>query len=223
MQSNLQVDRGENLRAMARDSLARSLSETLSSVFAGYRGRLFAIRLWDGWLWKSSEGQPACTIVIHSAGALHSLIARPSEITLGEAYIAKEIDVEGDLFSVFDAAEHIFQSHRGAKQRIIEGANKLLHEISNLRKGPIHSLNRDGASISYHYDQPIAFYRPWLGNTLAYSCAYFQSPSDAIDTAQSNKLELICRKLRLQPDESFLDIGCGWGSLILHAGNYSQS
>lgn len=202
---------------MARDSVVRRLSETLSSIFAGYGGRPFAIRLWDGWQWTSSGAPPACTIVIHSPDALHSLIARPSEITLGGAYISNEIDVEGDLFSVFDVAEHVFQNPRGARQQVIEGANRLWHEISSRRKGPIHSLKRDSASISYHYDQPIAFYRPWLGNTLVYSCAYFQSSSDAIDTAQSNKLELICRKLRLQPGENLLDIGCGWGSLIMHA------
>lgn len=202
---------------MKQDSLELRLSRTLSFIFAGYEGSPFAIRLWNGWQWQPSDVMPACTIVFRSASALQSLIARPSEITLGEAYITNEIDVEGDLFSVFTIAEHIFQSPRGMRQRIVEGASKLLNEIGNLRKGLIHSPKRDSASISYHYDQPVAFYRPWLGDTLAYSCAYFHSPSDPLDTAQSNKLELICRKLRLQPGESFLDIGCGWGSLIIHA------
>ena len=78
-------------------------------------------------------------------------------------------------------------------------------------------MRRDQAAISYHYDQPFAFYRPWLGKSLVYSCAYFRNPNDTLDLAQQQKLEHICRKLRLQPLESFLDIGCGWGSLLLHA------
>ena len=85
------------------------------------------------------------------------------------------------------------------------------------RHGGRNSRRRDRDSIAYHYDQPVEFFAPWLGPTLAYSCAYFRDPQDPLDLAQQQKLELICRKLRLQPSERFLDIGCGWGSLILHA------
>jgi cyclopropane-fatty-acyl-phospholipid synthase len=81
----------------------------------------------------------------------------------------------------------------------------------------MHSRSRDRDSIAYHYDQPMEFYRPWLGSTLVYSCAYFHHDTDSLDTAQVQKLDHICRKLRLRPGQRFLDIGCGWGSLILHA------
>jgi cyclopropane-fatty-acyl-phospholipid synthase len=81
----------------------------------------------------------------------------------------------------------------------------------------LHSKQRDRSSISYHHDQPVEFFRPWLGKSLAYSCAYLRTADDSIDLAQEQKLDLICKKLRLQPNERFLDIGCGWGSLILHA------
>jgi cyclopropane-fatty-acyl-phospholipid synthase len=86
--------------------------------------------------------------------------------------------------------------------------------------GSPHSLARDRSAISHHYDQPVDFFRPWLGDSLVYSCAYFRSPDDDLATAQANKLELVCRKLRLKPLERFLDIGCGWGSLVLHAASY---
>jgi cyclopropane-fatty-acyl-phospholipid synthase len=146
------------------------------------------------------------------------LVARPSEITLGEAFLSKEIDVEGDIFSVFDVAEHIFECPRGQRQQALEVISGVLFGIGQWwKQGKTHSVERDHVAISYHYDQPVEFYRPWLGESLAYSCAYFQSEVDSIDLAQTNKLELICRKLRLQPYERFLDIGCGWGSLILHA------
>jgi cyclopropane-fatty-acyl-phospholipid synthase len=83
--------------------------------------------------------------------------------------------------------------------------------------GSPHSFTRDRSAISHHYDQPVDFFRPWLGDSLVYSCAYFRSPEDDLATAQANKLELVCRKLRLKPSDRFLDIGCGWGSLVLHA------
>ncbi|HTV06557.1 MAG TPA: cyclopropane-fatty-acyl-phospholipid synthase family protein [Acidobacteriaceae bacterium] len=189
------------------------------SLFEGYEGSPFAVRLWDGWLWHSStRGETSCTIVVHSANALRSLVLHPSEVTLGEAFLTKDIDVEGDLFSVFDVAEHVFHCSKGRQQRLLEAASGILSGIGKWCKtGGRHSQNSDLAAISYHYDQPAAFYKPWLGKSLVYSCAYFQSADDDIDTAQTSKLELICRKLRMRPCERFLDIGCGWGSLILHA------
>lgn len=199
--------------------LSPQREKLFGSLFENYQGPVFAVRLWDGWRWQSSpSGVPACTIVVNSPAALRSLVISPSEVTLGEAFLEKSIDVEGDLFSVFEAAEHAFHCPEGERQRILEAIWGVLLEMgARWKNGSRHSQKRDRAAISYHYDQPVAFYEPWLGKTLAYSCAYFHSPDDDIDQAQTNKLELICRKLRLLPCERFLDIGCGWGSLILHA------
>ena len=143
---------------------------------------------------------------------------RPSEITLGEAFLANEIDVEGDLISVFAMAEYIFHRPRGRRQRALEAVSQAASGVARWwREGMRHSVERDRAAISHHYDQPVEFYRPWLGESLVYSCGYFRQADDALATAQENKLELICRKLRLGRDDRFLDIGCGWGSLVLHA------
>ncbi len=149
---------------------------------------------------------------------LEALIRHPSETTLGEAFISEDIDVEGDLFSVFNVAEHVFHRQRGQQQRIIEGMIGLLADIVDFwRNGRVHAPHRDKAAVSYHYDQPVEFYRPWLGDSMVYSCAYFCSPSDSLHTAQFRKLDMICRKLRLTPCDHFLDVGCGWGSLVLYA------
>lgn len=201
------------------DSMLSQRATILDTLFEGYQGPCFSVRFWDRLHWISPGGeQPVCTIVVSSASALRSLLIDASEITLGEAFLSKDIDVEGDIFSGFDAAEHLFQGQRGRGQRIREiAAGIFTGACSWLKKGKTHSIRRDRAAISYHYDQPVGFYRPWLGESLAYSCAYFESPGDSIDTAQSNKFELICQKLRLQPGERFLDIGCGWGGLISHA------
>src|SRR5579875_2842184 len=192
------------------------------SLFDGYEGPSFAVQLWDGWCWQSPNGgSPDCTIIINSKDALRSLLLRPSEVTLGEAFLAKNIEVEGNLFSVFDVAEHIFHSAHGRRQRILETASGLIFGLGAwIESGVRHSQERDRRAISYHYDQPVDFYWPWLGETLAYSCAYFQSGDEDLDTAQAQKFDLVCRKLRLRPGERYLDIGCGWGSLILHAASH---
>jgi cyclopropane-fatty-acyl-phospholipid synthase len=191
----------------------------LSTLFHHYEGPAFAIRFWDGWQWSSRQNEkPICTAVISNPEAFHALITEPNEITLGEAFIYGGIDVEGDLFSVFSLAEHVFNRPRSLQQKVLESAAALRFGWGKwLKHGARHSMRRDRASISYHYDQPAEFYAPWLGRTLAYSCAYFQNAEDTLDHAQEAKLDLICRKLRLQPGERFLDIGCGWGSLVLHA------
>jgi len=201
------------------ESVQSLRAKAFDTLFEGYDGPAFSVRLWDGWRWFSpGGGNPACTIVFYSVNAVQSMLARPSEITLGEAFLSKELDVEGDIFSVFEVAEHILQCARSLRQRVPEIISGVFFEIGQWwRQGKSHCLERDLAAISYHYDQPVDFYRPWLGESLAYSCAYFQSAADGIDVAQNNKLDLICRKLRLRPGERFLDIGCGWGSLILQA------
>jgi cyclopropane-fatty-acyl-phospholipid synthase len=189
------------------------------TIFQDYEGPAFAVRLWDGWTWSTpANRRPACTIVLENPKALASLIAEPNEVTLGEAFIHGDLDVEGDIFSVFSIAEYLFNRPRNLRQQVLEkAAGGLFGAWQRLRHGSVNSMSRDRASISYHYDQPAAFFEPWLGRSFAYSCAYFRNPEDRLDQAQEQKLELICQKLRLQPFERFLDIGCGWGSLVLHA------
>ena len=191
----------------------------LSSLFNGYDGPGFAIRLWDGWRWNLSQDRPACTLVVNTRDALAALAGGADEVTLGEAFIHKQLDVEGDLFSALSVAEFLMRRPRDFRLRAVES---ILACATGLKRcashGLKHSWKRDQASIAYHYDQPVEFYRPWLGETLVYSCAYFRSLDDSLDDAQMQKLELVCRKLRMKAGDHFLDIGCGWGGLVLHAG-----
>jgi cyclopropane-fatty-acyl-phospholipid synthase len=157
-------------------------------------------------------------MVFRSPDALEAMMVHPSEITLGEAFLANELDVEGDIFSVFAVAEHVFRCPEGRSQRMREAWLRAAAGISQWwKKGRRHSIARDKSAIAHHYDQPVDFYRPWLGDSLVYSCGYFKSADEDLASAQANKLELICRKLRLNQDDRFLDVGCGWGSLVLHA------
>jgi cyclopropane-fatty-acyl-phospholipid synthase len=192
----------------------------ISAAVEGYQGPPFGIRLWDGWSWFSRPGEkPVSTIVLANPEALGALIAHPTEVTLGKAYIHGDLDVEGDLFSAFEVAEYLFRRPRAVRQRVAEKMAGTVFSIGRwLKRGRADSENKDRASIAYHYDLPVTFFEPWLGSSLVYSCAYFTDPKESLDTAQEQKLDLICRKLRLKPGEHFLDIGCGWGSLVLRAG-----
>jgi cyclopropane-fatty-acyl-phospholipid synthase len=199
-------------------------TNTLQSLFAQYAGPAFALCFWDGWQWRStSAAKPVCTVALRNEQALRALIAEPNEITLGEAFIRNELDVEGDIFAVFSIGEHLLNRDPSLRQMAVERLVRACAGLAQrIRLGSRNSMRRNRDSIAYHYDQPYEFYRPWLGPTLVYSCAYFRDAEDTLDRAQEQKLELICRKLRLQPLESFLDIGCGWGSLLLHAAKRHQ-
>jgi cyclopropane-fatty-acyl-phospholipid synthase len=201
------------------DSANLKRAKLLASLFRDYAGPSFSIRLWDGWRWTQSPAvKPAFTLVVETPMALALLTAEPNEITLGEAFTRRELDIEGDIFAVFAVAEYLVNRPRSWRQGVIEMlARNLFNAGQRVKLGPRNSMKRDRSSISYHYDQPAEFFAPWLGRSLAYSCAYFRNPGDSLDLAQEQKLDLICHKLRLKPMERFLDIGCGWGSLVLHA------
>lgn len=198
---------------------ASERATVLEALFGDYVGTPFRIRLWDEWSWAATKGSdPRCTIVFNSPDSLKTLLGHPSEITLGEAFLRGDIDIEGDIFAAFDMAEYVFRLPKGRRKKVSEiFARLIMSMINRFCKGAAHSIGRDQSAIAYHYDLPVQFFRPWLGESLVYSCAYFQAATDALDVAQEQKLEMICRKLRLQRDDRFLDVGCGWGSLILHA------
>ena len=201
------------------DSLHSRRKAWLDELFQGYDGTPFTLRLWDGWQWECRPGAaPACTLVVADPAALTALLAKPNELTLGEAFILGSLDVEGDMFSVFAVAEHLLRRRRPLKRQIAEKAALAAFDMGrSMRHGAPSSRRRDRASIAYHYDQPVSFFEPWLGDSLVYSCAYFHDAGDSLDEAQHRKLDLVCRKLRLRPGDNFLDIGCGWGSLVMHA------
>lgn len=206
-------------------SLPLQRMKILESLFQSYDGPVFALRFWDGLQWSNAPGRiPVCTLVFKTPEALKTLFSEPSELTLGEAFIDGSLDVEGDIFSVFFLAEYVLNRPCRLRQRMKEQlARAFFHASRWLKDGVNHSPKRDRNSISYHYDQPIEFYRPWLGRTLVYSCAYFATKEDSLEQAQEQKLDLICRKLRLRPLDRFLDIGCGWGGLVLHAASKYQA
>ncbi|GAC1339314.1 MAG: cyclopropane-fatty-acyl-phospholipid synthase family protein [Candidatus Dormibacteria bacterium] len=185
--------------------------------------RRWRLELWDGRTVGPTD--PAFTLRLRDRRALDRLLGTLPERGFGRAYVAGLLDIEPlDAFlraltrvpprDFVMAAPRLLRAARalGARPdwRPVAAAEARL-------RGRRHSPRRDAEAIKHHYDLPPEFYRLWLDPTLTYSCAYFERSDDDLDTAQCSKLDLICRKLRLQPGERLLDIGCGWGSLPLHA------
>jgi cyclopropane-fatty-acyl-phospholipid synthase len=200
----------------------------LSDLLGGYRPRNFGVRLWDGSRWEPEPGQPErFTLVLRHPRALRQMFLPPSELALAEAYIHGDYDIEGDLEAVFPLADHLLVEHPPSARAIVRNARRLLRLPPNGRvhdgtgrvelSGRRHSLGRDRQAVSYHDDRSNRFFSVFLDRELVYSCAYFESEHDDLETAQRRKLDYLCRKLRLRAGERLLDIGCGWGALIRHA------
>jgi cyclopropane-fatty-acyl-phospholipid synthase len=208
-----------------RETGSVASAEFLEALLEDYPNRDFQVRLWDGTTCGAVR-QPRFTLVLKHPGALHAMFSRPSELTLGEAYIYDDVDIEGDIEAVFQLADYMLGQERnlGKTFDLAQRLQKLplndrAHENRRSANfsGSLHSRDRDRQAISYHYNLPAEFYALWLDQRMVYSCAYFATPEEDLDSAQERKLDYICRKLRLCRGERLLDIGCGWGGLIMHA------
>lgn len=194
------------------------------------------VRAWDG-----SHAGPAQdpTLVIRSPRALRRLVWQPNELGLAQAYVTGDLDVEGDV------AEGLRRAWAGAERaarpsRIVARPAGLVRLLATAVRfhafgrrpappasqarvhGRVHTLSRDRAVISHHYDLSNDFYALLLDPTMAYSSAYWTSedPGYTLADAQRDKLDLICRKLQLTPGMRLLDVGCGWGGLLMHAAEH---
>lgn len=213
-------------------NVAARIAAVVTPLFGGEMP--VRLRAWDG-----SEAGPvdAPVVVVRDPAALRRLVYRPGELGLAQAYVTGEIDVEGDLLEGFRRVWAAVRDRGGSPRptlamlaaglRTAVGLGALglppAPPASQARlRGRLHSARRDRDAISHHYDLSNDFYSLILDPQMAYSCAYFTS--DAADytlqDAQRDKLDLVCRKLgldRAAPGHRHLDIGCGWGSLTLHA------
>lgn len=187
-------------------------------------------QLWDGSTVPQNLPADAFAICLADEGAIAALIRKPSMETMANLWVSKRIDLKnGDVFTLID------QKPRVRTREIRKALNKWL-TLNTARKflfvnrgGPWPleeqpddkpsdgSRKENEQNIQYHYDLSNAFYELWLDKEMVYSCGYCTDWDNDIDRMQQDKLEMICRKLRLKPGEHMLDIGCGWGALSIYA------
>jgi cyclopropane-fatty-acyl-phospholipid synthase len=187
------------------------------------------MEFWDG----SAIGPTDAAGVarFHSADAIRRLLWSPDELGLGRAFIVGDVDIEGDLLAVLTAVEAVGLEDIKIRPRTLATALGAAWRVGALGlppaapphearpRGRLHSKDRDAGAIRHHYDVGNDFYRLVLGRSLTYSCARFADEGTTLEDAQAAKHELVCAKLGLRdrPGMRLLDVGCGWGSMAVHA------
>ncbi len=176
-------------------------------------GEALSLRLvfWDGDRFDFAPA-PRVTITLHSPAPMKSLL-RGNFARLGDAYVTGDLTVDGAIEDVLRIG--VALAERVGKSSAIKHLGRIARLLPRR-----HSRQKDAADVGYHYDVSNDFYRLWLDENMVYSCAYFRDGSEDIHAAQRQKLDHICRKLLLKPDERMLDIGCGWGGLLLWAAQH---
>ncbi len=212
------------------------IKRVVEQVFRNYTGSL-GVRLWDGSLISLGRDKPVATIIINTPKLIRELAWRPDPLRLAAAYFSGEIDIEGDLYALLKQRTHLKSLALSVRNRLalFYAAMRLDNHLENVGYDSssiqwskpaktlvsrAHSKELNREAIAFHYDVSNDFYRIWLDEQMVYSCAYFNDPDESIDLAQRNKLNHICRKLRLKAGERLLDIGCGWGALICWAAQH---
>jgi cyclopropane-fatty-acyl-phospholipid synthase len=219
--------------ALVDDSAESRCRAVLTALFGEPHQRPFDVRFWDGAVDRGKNPRAPFTLVLNRPAALRRMLFPPNELSIVESYIAGDVDIDGSM-----EAASMLSWAIGDRLRSPLAVARLVRMVLGLpgqsdddlaairfpeharKLGPRHTPVRDAAAIHYHYDVGNEFYKLWLDRRMVYSCAYFRSAEDSLDIAQEAKLDLICRKLRLKPGERLLDIGCGWGGLIMYAAEH---
>ena len=175
------------------------------TLFKSLFADTFDVKFWDGEVKRYGEGKSKFEIILNEPIAKADIINDPS-IALGEAYMTKKLDIKGNIQGVIESLYNSKESFLSNGIKYADLVKKMVHNIKNNRN-----------NIQFHYDIGNDFYRLWLDDTMTYSCGYFKSPNDSLSTAQNNKVEHILKKLCLSEGDTLLDIGCGWGELIIAA------
>lgn len=195
-------------QATSGDDSTQTMAEALQRIIAnryGGRGLPVTLILPDG-ARVALSAAPAVDIIARSWKGVMA-VARPALGSLARAYVNGDLDFSGSARRILDIAESMVGSVTHGRDSAHARLKLFLHQRRRSHR----------PNVAHHYDVSDAFYRLWLDRHMVYSCAYFHDEATTLDEAQVGKLDHICRKLRLAPDERFLDIGCGWGALLFHA------
>ena len=167
-------------------------------------------------------------VIVRSPDALHYVLTAPGELGFARAYVAGAIEIDGDISTALALRHRLPQARLTAREWLAAARMAGVGALRPLAPPPEeahlhgrrHSKARDAAGIAHHYDVSNDFYRLVLGPSMTYSCAVFESETATLEDAQAAKYELVCRKLGLRPGMRLLDVGCGWGGMVMHAARH---
>jgi cyclopropane-fatty-acyl-phospholipid synthase len=190
----------------------------------------FRVEAYDGSVAEPTVASSAnsVTVKILNRDAISRVLTHPGELGIARAYVAGDIDVEGDLDPLFELnvpplRQLLNVNHLRSLLSVVgTSAMRPLEppSIEARPRGVMHSRSRDRQAVTHHYDVSNRFYEMVLGPSMTYSCAVFASPEDTLEQAQARKVDLVARKLDLKPGDRLLDIGCGWGAMGIHAARH---
>ena len=201
----------------------RSSEQLRTRIAEALPDRPFTVRFWDGGVVEATREGP--TLTLRSPRALGHILRAPGELGVGRAYVTGEIEVD-DLDSALrligkwhpPKLSFATKARLGLAARRLAGGARPEPPAAELQPTrSTHTKDRDAEAVRHHYDLSNEFFALFLDESMTYSCALWEDGVETLEDAQRAKLELICAKLELQPDQRMLDIGCGWGSLGLHA------
>jgi cyclopropane-fatty-acyl-phospholipid synthase len=192
--------------------MRKTLEQLFEQLSNNSRDVSFRIQFWDGVTRSFGSSEPQFILTFVTKRAAEHVIESGS-LGFGEEYMAGDIQVEGDFKQLlrFGTDAAFLNLPLGLKAKLA---------IKHLRQTSLNTLSRSQKHVAHHYDRGNDFYKLWLDETMAYSCAYFRHENDTLEQAQQQKYEHICRKLQLKPGETLVDIGCGWGGMLIYAAKH---
>ncbi len=202
--------------------LNRDIYETLTSLTDVPAP---AVRTWTGETWGPKDAE--ATLVLNHPSAFRVMLMPPSDLVAGEAYVFGDVDIEGSIFAALAFGAGLDQARRHPVKAL-----KLMRKLRKLpdapghedkrptRSGRLHSKERDEGAVRHHYDAGNEFFATFLDPAMVYSCGYFLDADNTLEDAQRRKLDVVCRKLQLSSGQRLLDVGCGWGGLVIHAARH---
>jgi cyclopropane-fatty-acyl-phospholipid synthase len=210
------------MATVTTDPRAQRSLAILDELFGDRLGRDIGVQLWDGT--AVVPDRAAFILDVNAPFALRAAFTPPLDVNPGKAFVEGWLDVVGNLEMAIDELERsVARLSKVTLMKIVGQLARLpapprgaASAMAHLR-GRMHSKVRDAEAIGFHYDQAVAFYRTFLGRNLVYSCAYWDEGVGSLDAAQQAKLDYVLDKIRLRPGQTFLDIGCGWGALVIRA------